>query len=125
MTIRPMAKRDFDALDKWFGPGTEHGKPSEKWREHLRLAKEGAQIVIIAETDDQAVGFCALLRTSGYPPFQAANVPEINNLLVATIGTTARLSGSTPSWGMSPTGEELPTADSRWSRVTSTEPATT
>jgi len=83
VTIRPMAKRDLEALDTWFGPHTEYRNPRQKWMDHLRLAKQGAQIAVVAAADDQAVGLCALLRTSGYPPFQAANVPEISNLLVA------------------------------------------
>lgn len=82
-TIRPLARRDLEALDEWFGPHSQYRNPRTRWMEHLRLAKEGAQIVVVAEADGKAVGFCALLRASGYPPFQTSNVPEINNLLVA------------------------------------------
>ena len=59
--------------------GTGVTKWSGYWDEHCR----GARVCLVAEADGNVVGYGSLVWRSQNPPFAAAAVPEIQDMVVA------------------------------------------
>lgn len=53
------------------------------WSGYLADQAAGRRAVRLAWEDGRPIGYGTLVWASGYPPFRAAQVPELNNLVVA------------------------------------------
>lgn len=84
MNIRPMMTKDFERLNALFGPNTEFKRDRSQWEQYVNDSENNTRVVLVAEENDTVVGFGTLRFDSQYPPFQKANIPEINDLNVTT-----------------------------------------
>lgn len=57
-------------------------KTVELFEHYAREDAQGVRTCFVAEVDGACAGYCTLLWTSKYPPFQEAGIPEISDLNV-------------------------------------------
>jgi ribosomal protein S18 acetylase RimI-like enzyme len=57
-------------------------KPSGQYEKYLAEQSAGEREVLTAEFENEFAGYVTIVRQSKYPPFKAANVPEINDFNV-------------------------------------------
>lgn len=68
--------------------GSTGGSPAERepftrrFRQHLSGQATGDDLVLVAESDATVCGYLCVAWRSGYPPFRAADIPEIVDLQV-------------------------------------------
>jgi GNAT superfamily N-acetyltransferase len=83
----PVTSRQLQASDVPRIPSTAkgaawHGGP-EKWNSRLAEQEQGQRVVLLVEQDTEVLAYGSLLWNSAYPPFRAASIPEVNDLVVA------------------------------------------
>lgn len=81
-TIRALEAGDLDQIALTDGGPAWNADPA-LWQGYLADAARGSRIVLLAFKARDVVGYGTLLWQSGYSPFKAAGIPEINNLVVA------------------------------------------
>lgn len=81
-TIRGLEAGDLTRIAAIEG-GPAWNADAGLWQRYLADVAQGSRIVLLASEGDDVVGYGTLLWTSDYPPFKAAGIPEINNLVVA------------------------------------------
>ncbi|PLP58506.1 N-acetyltransferase [Mesorhizobium loti] len=81
-TIRTLDADDLDRIAATDG-GPAWNPDPVLWQGYLADAVEGCRIILLALQGQDIVGYGTLLWQSGYPPFKAVGIPEINNLVVA------------------------------------------
>ncbi|WP_054312579.1 GNAT family N-acetyltransferase [Mesorhizobium sp. 1M-11] len=81
-TIRALEAGDPERIAATDGGPAWNADPV-LWQGYLADAAQGRRVVLIAFKGQDVVGYGTLLWQSGYPPFKAAGIPEINNLVVA------------------------------------------
>lgn len=57
-------------------------KPYTQYVRYLKECQAGTRVTIVAELDGEFAGYVNILWESGYPPFQEAGIPEINDFNV-------------------------------------------
>ena len=82
LTVRPLARHDADLLADGFAG--EHVRGRDVWRRRLAAAEAGESTTRVALLGAKPVGWATLVWTSGYSPFRAEGIPEIQDLVVAS-----------------------------------------
>jgi GNAT superfamily N-acetyltransferase len=52
-------------------------KPATQYERYLSEQEAGTRVVLVATVDDHFAGYVTILWHTDYPPFRAANIPEI------------------------------------------------
>lgn len=81
LAVRALAATDPALIAHTDGGGAWHGDPT-LWQQYLAENSSGARTTWVADLGTHIIGYVSLVLDSAYPPFRAAGVPEINNLVV-------------------------------------------
>lgn len=82
--IRTLQQEDVDPLIAAFCfPWTTPQDTSRKWNLYLEQHQQHLRTVYVLETEGQLRGYASLLKSSEYPAFRAAGIPEVNDLWIA------------------------------------------
>ena len=82
VSIRPLMSRDIGEILATDG-GPAWKRQPKPWRDIIRQRDEGLRVVLIATEGDAVIGYVSLIWRSNYSRFQAKDVPEISDLVVA------------------------------------------
>lgn len=77
--IRQMQADDIEKLAQTFA---RLDKPRTQYERFWQEQQVGNRVTFVAFAGDSAVGYTNLVWQSDYAPFQAAGIPEINNMHV-------------------------------------------
>jgi GNAT superfamily N-acetyltransferase len=79
--LRDLVEADCPAIARAFA---EQGwnKPETQYLAYLEEAQAGKRVVLVAEVDGAFAGYVTIVWHSDYPPFRAAQIPEIVDLNV-------------------------------------------
>ncbi|MDP9315597.1 MAG: GNAT family N-acetyltransferase [Chloroflexota bacterium] len=77
--IRKMMANDVDSIARAFAHWKKRREQYERyWKEN----EEGKRVTLVAVSGEHVVGYTNIIWQPDYPPFQAAGIPEINDLNV-------------------------------------------
>jgi RimJ/RimL family protein N-acetyltransferase len=82
--FRELQQKDFNDLEYYFGSNTPYKNPIDKWKQYLAQQKNGERLVKVIEYKNHVIGIGTLKFNSDYQSFQEMNIPEINDVVVAT-----------------------------------------
>jgi GNAT superfamily N-acetyltransferase len=85
LTIREICAGDASAIPEVNGGPAWHGGPA-KWSKYWREHQGGLRAAIAAVDDGRIIGYGSLVWRSQHPPFAAAGIPEIQDMVVADGG---------------------------------------
>jgi GNAT superfamily N-acetyltransferase len=80
--VRPCTGADLPPLLLALEAGGRPGDP-EQLERYLAEQDAGLRVVLLGTLHDAPAGYLTLLWDAEYPPFRAAGVPEVQDLLVA------------------------------------------
>ncbi|NRB50275.1 MAG: GNAT family N-acetyltransferase [Saprospiraceae bacterium] len=76
LDIRELRKEDCEKIHQAFvAQGWK--KPLSLYLNYLKMQKEGIRDFLLATWQNEFAGYLTINWTSGYPPFQEENIPEI------------------------------------------------
>lgn len=76
LSIRPLAPTDIQPIVSAFAE-IGWNKPASQYERYLAEQRRGERLVLVALADDRFAGYLTIVWQSGYPPFRAADIPEI------------------------------------------------
>lgn len=82
LKLRPLAEPDLLTIPAAFAELGWPGKDEKQYRRYLTEQAAGDREVIVAELGGRFVGYINVVWTSGYQPFRAAGIPEIQDFNV-------------------------------------------
>lgn len=82
LVLRPLAEPDIDGIPPAFRALNWPGKDAGLYRRYLTEQGAGVREVIVAERAGAFVGYVGVRWRSDYPPFRAADIPEIQDFNV-------------------------------------------
>ncbi len=74
--VRTLAAADVAPIAAAFA-AQGWDKPQAQYRRYLEESSQGRRVVLLAEGDGEFAGYVTVVWESDYPPFRAANIPEI------------------------------------------------
>ncbi len=80
--VRPLASADLAVIPAALAAAGWPGKPVEQYERYLDEQRSGARGVLVATPGGTFAGYLTVCWASGYPPFRAAGIPEIQDLNV-------------------------------------------
>src|SRR5262245_43757743 len=78
-TTRALVEADIAPIATAFADLGWPGKDEAQYRRYLAEQAVGARDVLVGEVDGRFAGYITVVWTSGYPPFRAAGIPEIQD----------------------------------------------
>lgn len=79
--IRHLQQDDIPPVTRAFAK-LGWNKPASQYQRYLAEQEHGQRAVLVALIDDRFAGYVTVQWESGYPPFEAARIPEIVDLNV-------------------------------------------
>jgi GNAT superfamily N-acetyltransferase len=79
MRIRPLAPSDVDEIAAAFAAVRRPGKGVELFQRYLAEQAADDRVVLLAEVDGGFAGYICVIWRSGYGPFRAEDIPEIQD----------------------------------------------
>jgi GNAT superfamily N-acetyltransferase len=76
LIIREMVEADCAVISGAFA-AQGWDKPLSQYQAYLQESREGQRVVLVAEYEGQFAGYVTIVWESAYPPFRAAQIPEI------------------------------------------------
>lgn len=74
--VRTMVAEDVAPIATAFA-AQGWDKPQAQYTRYLEESTQGQRVVLLAEHDGEFAGYVTVVWVSDYPPFRAANIPEI------------------------------------------------
>jgi GNAT superfamily N-acetyltransferase len=85
ISLRQLLAEDINVLASTFCfPWSSIEATTEKWKRYYEEQQKDVRIVCILEKQCQLIGYGTLLRFSEYPYFKTNNIPEINDVWIAS-----------------------------------------
>lgn len=76
LQIRLLTAADIHVIADAFTAIGWH-KPASQYQRYLAEQETGERVVLVATVDGAFAGYVTIVWASGYPPFQAAAIPEV------------------------------------------------
>lgn len=76
LQIRLLTAADIEVIADAFTAIGGH-KPASQYQRYLAEQEAGERVVLVATVDNDFAGYVTIVWESGYPPFRAADIPEV------------------------------------------------
>lgn len=79
--VRELRECDLETISTAFRV-IGWNKPLEQFQRYLSDQRAGSRMVFVADSDGDFAGYVTVIWNSGYPPFRASQIPEIQDFNV-------------------------------------------